>query len=52
MSTTAPNGLNPQEIPQMVFLTFDDAVTDENHHVYDRVAYWKIESIPMAATSL
>ena len=23
--------------PQMVFLTFDDAVTDENHHVYDRV---------------
>jgi hypothetical protein len=37
MSTTAPGGLNPEEIPQMVFLTFDDAVADVMHPTYQRI---------------
>ena len=37
MSATAPGGLKPQEIPQMVFLTFDDAVADWNYNIYTRI---------------
>nr|CAH0099447.1 unnamed protein product [Daphnia galeata] len=36
-STTAPGGLNPEEIPQMVFLTFDDAVADVMYPTYQRI---------------
>ena len=37
MSTTAPGALNPEEIPQMVFLTFDDAVADVMYPTYQRI---------------
>lgn len=28
MSSDPPNGLDPESIPQLVFLTFDDAISD------------------------
>ena len=28
--TLVPGGLSPKDIPQMVIITFDDAVNDEN----------------------
>lgn len=37
MSTSPPNGLNPMEIPQLVFLTFDDAIADWMYPMYDRM---------------
>ncbi|XP_046453322.1 chitin deacetylase 7-like [Daphnia pulex] len=39
MKTAAPNGLNPEEIPQMVFLTFDDAVADVMYPTYQRILH-------------
>jgi hypothetical protein len=39
MDTAAPNGLNPEEIPQMVFLTFDDAVADVMYPTYQRILH-------------
>ena len=37
MSTAPPMGLQPEEIPQMVFLTFDDAVADWMYLTYKRI---------------
>lgn len=37
MSSSAPNGLKPEEIPQLVFLTFDDAISDWMYPIYDRI---------------
>lgn len=37
MDTSAPLGLKPEEIPQLVFLTFDDSVTDWAVPFYDRI---------------
>jgi len=35
-STDPPGGLNPKEIPQLVLLTFDDAVSIQNSHFYEQ----------------
>jgi len=32
--TLIPGGMNPQEVPQMIVITFDDAVNDENWSLY------------------
>ena len=32
--TLVPGGLSPKDIPQMVIITFDDAVNDENWDLY------------------
>ncbi|XP_057376047.1 chitin deacetylase 8-like [Daphnia carinata] len=37
MSTMPPLGLKPEEIPQMVFLTFDDAVADVMYSTYQKI---------------
>jgi len=37
MGTTPPLGLNANEIPQLVFLTFDDAVADWMLPMYERI---------------
>ena len=37
MSTDPPNNLRAEEIPQLVFLTFDDAVRDYKMVYYDRI---------------
>ena len=37
MSTTAPLGLKAEEIPQLVFLTFDDAIFDSTQPIYQKI---------------
>lgn len=37
MSTNPPNGLDPQSIPQLVFLTFDDAISNWMYPTYERI---------------
>jgi len=37
MSTNPPMGLHPEEIPQMVFITFDDAIGDWMYPTYQRI---------------
>lgn len=37
MNTVSPMCLKPEEIPQMVFLTFDDAVADVMYPTYQRI---------------
>ena len=37
MGTTPPLGFNANEIPQLVFLTFDDAVADWMLPMYERI---------------
>lgn len=37
MSTDPPMGLQPQEIPHLVLLTFDDAIADYMTPMYDRI---------------
>lgn len=39
MSTMPPMGLKPEEIPQMVFLTFDDAVADVMYPTYQKILH-------------
>ena len=34
MSTNPPKNMKPNEIPQLVFLTFDDAITVSNYDYY------------------
>ena len=34
--TLVPGGLIPKDIPQMVLITFDDAVNDENWELYSQ----------------
>ena len=38
--TLIPGGMNPSEVPQMIVITFDDAVNDENWDLY-QVCYQK-----------
>ena len=35
--TQIPGGLKPEETPQMVILTFDDAVNNENWEIYQKI---------------
>lgn len=37
MSTNNPLGLSPNEVPQLVILTFDDAVKDARKVIYDQI---------------
>ncbi|EFX88071.1 hypothetical protein DAPPUDRAFT_191866 [Daphnia pulex] len=37
MNTTPPMGLNLEEIPQMVFMTFDDAVSNWMYPTYEKI---------------
>lgn len=37
MNTTAPIGLKAEEIPQLVFLTFDDAIFDSTQPIYEKI---------------
>ena len=37
MGTAPPKGLNPSEIPQLVLLTFDDALADWMLPMYERI---------------
>jgi len=37
MSTSPPMGLNPEEIPQIVFLTFDDALNYWMYPTYQKI---------------
>lgn len=36
-ATRIPGDLRPEETPQMVILTFDDAVNNENWEIYQKV---------------
>ncbi len=37
MSTAPPMGLDPEEIPQIVFMTFDDAVSNWMYPTYEKI---------------
>ena len=37
MSSSPPNGLQPEEIPQLVFLTFDDNVRSDKFAFYKEI---------------
>jgi len=35
--TDVPGGLDPQQVPQMIMLTFDDALNDNNLEIYEQI---------------
>merc|ERR1711936_936213 len=35
--TDVPGGLDPQQVPQMIMLTFDDAINDNNLEIYEQI---------------
>ena len=39
MNTTAPLGLDASQIPHLVFLTFDDTISDWMVPMYERILY-------------
>ena len=32
--TLVPGGLDPKDVPQLIYITFDDAINDENWKLY------------------
>merc|ERR1712142_351242 len=35
--TDVPGGLDPQDVPQMILLTFDDAINNNNMEIYEQI---------------